>query len=171
MKKETYDKMLEKAQKYTHIIQIMSRALTLLVMLFYVIVVLFGAIGKIFDTQELATVIFVPAVVFVCITVFRHVVNRPRPYEKFQRQPLIPKETHGKSFPSRHVGSAAVIGITVCMATPFFCLGISLLFATAIMAVLRVISGVHFISDVLAGYFVGVIGGILGMLLMHVWFM
>lgn len=61
----------------------------------------------------LALSIIAPLVGFIAVSVFRYIVNRPRPYEKFDMPPVIPKDTHGRSFPSRHVFSAFIIAFTV----------------------------------------------------------
>ena len=52
--------------------------------------------------QLIARAVFVPAFVFLGGTLLRTRLNFPRPYEQPGFTPLVPKETHGKSFPSRH---------------------------------------------------------------------
>ena len=42
-----------------------------------------------------------PAVGFVLVSTLRRIINRPRPYEAFDCPSVIPKDTKGKSFPSR----------------------------------------------------------------------
>ena len=59
--------------------------------------------------QLIARAVFVPAFVFLGGTLLRARLNFPRPYEQPGFTPLVPKETHGKSFPSRHALSAAVL--------------------------------------------------------------
>lgn len=93
----------------------------------------------------------VPAVSFVLLSVGRAWINRPRPYETFQVPPVIKKDTKGHSFPSRHVFSAAMIAFTFLLVSPWMWLGAAFLCVTAALAVVRVVSGVHYISDVLAG--------------------
>ena len=53
-----------------------------------------------------------PAVGFVLVTALRRIINRPRPYEAFDCLSVIPKDTKGKSFPSRHAYSAFAIALT-----------------------------------------------------------
>ena len=50
--------------------------------------------------QLIARAVFVPAFVFLGGTLLRARLNFPRPYEQPGFTPLVPKETHGKSFPS-----------------------------------------------------------------------
>lgn len=105
---------------------------------------------------------FVPAVSFVLLSVFRHVVNRPRPYETFGVPPVIPKDTKGKSFPSRHVFSAALIAMTFLLMSPWIWLGGVFLCVVFMLAVVRVVSGVHYISDVIAGIVAAVAATVIG---------
>ena len=63
--------------------------------------------------QLIARAVFVPAFVFLGGTLLRARLNFPRPYEQPGFTPLVPKETHGKSFPSRHALSAAVLAAQI----------------------------------------------------------
>ena len=68
--------------------------------------------------QLIARAVFVPAFVFLGGTLLRARLNFPRPYEQPGFTPLVPKETHGKSFPSRHALSAAVLAAVWCYFYP-----------------------------------------------------
>lgn len=94
----------------------------------------------------------VPTVGFVLVSALRIVCGRMRPYERFGLPPVIPKKTKGKSFPSRHVFSAAIIAATfLVQSEPFLAVaGIVLALLALLLGVLRVVSGVHYISDVAA---------------------
>lgn len=105
--------------------------------------------------------ILVPMFSFIAVSLFRHVVNRPRPYEKFNVTSIIEKDTEGKSFPSRHVFSAFVIATTALILLPCEIIGIIMLIAATVLGIIRVVSGVHFISDVLAGAVVGILSGLI----------
>lgn len=104
----------------------------------------------------------VPFVGFVTLTIFRAAVNRPRPYETFGMEPVIPKDTKGKSFPSRHVFSAMMIAFTYLFLVEPIGPGILLLLAAILIAVIRIMSGVHYISDVLVGAAWAVASAVLG---------
>ncbi len=95
---------------------------------------------------------------FVLLTLLRKYVNAERPYEKFGFSPLIKKETVGCSFPSRHVFSASVIGMSIL---PVYSLwGGAVLFLALLMGALRVILGLHFIKDTAAGLLIGLAIGL-----------
>ena len=107
----------------------------------------------------------VPAVVFLLGTGVRRAINRPRPYETLGFAPLFPKNTKGQSFPSRHCFSAACIAAAAAWVSPLPALILGLLAVT--IALTRVLCGVHYISDVLAGLFFGAAASWAGFLL---WF-
>lgn len=93
--------------------------------------------------------LLVPAISFAAVTLFRRIFNAPRPYEKFGLPPAIEKDTAGKSFPSRHVFSVFIIAATIFYVHPSA--GILLGLLGVVLAVLRVIGGVHEPRDVIAG--------------------
>lgn len=102
----------------------------------------------------------VPAVVFVLGTVLRRAINRPRPYETLGFTPLFPKDTKGQSFPSRHCFSAACIAVAALPVSPAAALLLAVL--ALLIALTRVLCGVHYISDVLAGLGFGAAASWLG---------
>lgn len=106
----------------------------------------------------------VPAAGFVLLSAFRYLVNAPRPYEVFDVPPLVRKDTKGKSFPSRHVFSAFIIAFTAWQYYPS--LGVLLGISACLLAVTRVLAGVHFVRDVAAGAAIGLGLGALGFLIL-----
>ena len=132
-----------------------NRFLTACGFFLYSLLLLFLLLKR--ELLMLCSFIFIPAICFLTVTIFRKVINKQRPYEKLPIQSLIKKEKKGQSFPSRHVFSIFLI------ATLWFYfwkpIGIFLLIAGIFLAIVRVIGGVHFISDVCAGAFLGIIAG------------
>ena len=132
-----------------------NRFLTACGFLLYPLLLLFLLLKG--ELLMLCSFIFIPAICFLIVTIFRKLINKQRPYEKLPIQSLIKKEKKGQSFPSRHVFSIFLI------ATLWFYfwkpIGIFLLIAGIFLAIVRVIGGVHFISDVCAGAFLGIIAG------------
>lgn len=107
--------------------------------------------------------IMVPAFSFIFVTVLRAALNAKRPYELFAIDPLIPRNRAGKSFPSRHVFSAAIIACT--LGYVYLPWGIAAFIAASIVACLRVIGGVHFPRDVLAALILALACGAIGFVL------
>lgn len=113
---------------------------------------------------EIARSIFVPGLTFWGGTILRAKLNRPRPYEQPGFVPLVTKETHGHSFPSRHALSAAVLAMVWLYFYPvigWVMVGIALL-----ICVLRVLTGVHYVRDVVCGAALGFLLGYAGLWLL-----
>ncbi len=139
------------------LIRIANRATTLAVYLIYTVYVL----AQLFQQDSrLVETIAVPAVFFVLLSVARDKCNAHRPYEVLDIQPIIQKNTKGHSFPSRHVFSVFIIAAVI--AQQVLWLGIVLGIIGVLISVLRVIGGVHFPRDVLAGACIGIACGLLG---------
>lgn len=162
MKKETYIKMTQPFRENPGMakgIHIANKLCTGTMYLAYPLLLIYQFLQK--DAGLLRS-LTVPAISFVLLSIFRDKCNRPRPYETFQMPPVIKKDTKGHSFPSRHVFSAAMIALTFLWMSPWMWLGALFLCVTAVLAVVRVVSGVHYISDVLAGIIVAVIASVIG---------
>ena len=114
--------------------------------------------------QCIARAILVPGFVFLGGTLLRKKLNFPRPYEQPGFTPLVEKETHGQSFPSRHALSAAVLAAVWLSFYP--AVGGVMVAVTVAICVLRVLAGVHFPRDVIAGALLGFSLGIVGMRLL-----
>ena len=108
-------------------------------------------------------VLAVPAAVYILGTLLRAAINRPRPYEALNFTPLFPKDTKGQSMPSRHCFSAAAI--VAAAFTVWVPLGVAACLLAAVVAVTRVLTGVHYPSDVLAGLAFGAGAAVIGFLL------
>lgn len=108
-------------------------------------------------------VLLAPSIGFVLETALRAGINAPRPYEALDIKPLIHKGTKGKSFPSRHAYS--VFAIATCWLFYEPILGVALLLAGCVLAWIRVLGGVHFPRDVIAGAALGIAVGLVGCLI------
>ena len=112
--------------------------------------------------QVLIRFIGVPLACFILVTLSRIVIHKKRPYEAMDFHPINfnDKLKKGKSFPSRHTASAAVIAMAFLGYLPW--LGILLLVLALLVGASRIFSGMHYISDVAAGLAVGLIVGLIG---------
>lgn len=135
----------------------LNRLITTLIYVTYPLVLVYLVYIR---DDRLIRVVLAPAISFVFVSIFRHYVNAPRPYEVTEVEPIIEKESTGNSFPSRHVFSAFVIATTLYFISKP--LGIFLMIAGLLLAILRVVGGVHFPKDVIAGAIIGIASGILG---------
>ncbi len=147
---ETYSKIrnwfLEKGSRFK-LLRFIYKFLPLAVLISYPLLLLYLMIT---GSYKLLQCITVPLGVFVTVTLIRKFIDAQRPYEKLGLEPLVKKDTKGLSFPSRHTASAAVIAMTFLFVN--VPLGIIFLIAAALIAVSRVLAGVHFPRDVLAAF-------------------
>jgi membrane-associated phospholipid phosphatase len=171
MKKETYIKMTQPFRENPELakgIHIANKMCTGVMYLAYPLLLVYlffyANLSSYFSFKR---ALLVPAISFLLLTVVRALINRPRPYEKFEIPPVIKKDTKGNSFPSRHVFSATIIAMTFLLMSPWSWLGVFFLVVSVALAIVRVLSGVHYISDVVAGFFVAVLSGVLGYLIIY----
>ena len=160
MKKETYIKITQPFRDHPEVakgLHIINRICMLIMYVSYPSLLIFLYIKK---EETLTEVFLIPAISFVLLSLGRYFINRKRPYEAFDVPPVIPKKTKGKSFPSRHVFSATIIAMTYFMMSPWAWLGIILMVVALVEALVRVLSGVHYISDVVAGMAVGILASL-----------
>lgn len=113
--------------------------------------------GRYADAVRIAVV---PAVTFIAVTLLRMIVNRARPYEALDINPLIKKNKSGQSFPSRHAASVFIIAMAFLYINVYA--GIALFVLGVLMCLSRVLAGVHFPSDVVVGAAIGIALGIFG---------
>lgn len=111
-----------------------------------------------------AQAILVPGFAFLFCTILRDRLDRPRPYQQPGFQPLVPKDTLGKSCPSRHALSATVLAMVWLYFYP--AVGVFMLLIAALICLLRVLTGVHHGRDVLFGAAIGILFGYVGMWLL-----
>lgn len=124
-----------------------------IVIVFYVVYALLLGWACVSDPWRLVPLVGVTAVGFVAVSFFRRRFNAPRPYECCAIAPLIARDGAGKSFPSRHTFSAFAIAASWSVAS--VPVAVVLLVAAGVLAVCRVLGGVHFPRDVVAGALIG----------------
>ena len=173
MKKETYESMIATIKEQPLLakgIPLCNNLITKAIYIAYpclLIYLLFfnpslDFVIRYFFSSTFSSAFLVPLVSFVVLSIFRKAVNSPRPHEVFETAPLILKNTKGKSFPSRHVFSLFLIGTTFYFCCPIPEIGILILILGVLLACLRVVSGVHFIKDVITGALLGILMAELG---------
>lgn len=169
MTKENYKKMTQPFRDNVGLakgLHIANKLCTGVMYLAYpILLVYLYFFGKFSSYFSFKKALLVPAISFVLLSIVRALINRPRPYETFEMPPVIKKDTKGNSFPSRHVFSATMIAMTFLLMSPWSWIGMLFLCVSVLLAAVRVISGVHFISDVLAGIVVAMVAAIVGYLI------
>ena len=140
---------------YKKTIVLLNQSLTIL---FYILYPLNVIYVYLFQNKMLHNIILVPATSFLFVSLIRKIIKRQRPYEKYHYQSMIEKESKENPMPSRHVFSAVVIAMTFFYFNHF--IGMILLVLACCSAVVRVIGGVHYISDVIIGFLLGILAGL-----------
>jgi len=163
MTKTQYDKISRpfRSQKPQKALLAVNRLLTYTGYALYPLMVIYLFFTDFF---RCVCAVSVPGSGFILLTAVRRMINRPRPYETLDIAPIIKKDTRGNSFPSRHVFSMTEIAVTAFLISPV--LGGILLFFSVCLAVIRVIGGVHYPTDVAVGFLAGVVWCMIGYMIL-----
>lgn len=160
MTKEQYEKWSLPFRKWksgAKFLFVLDKLITGMVFLAYPALLFFFVIRQRF--ADLFFCFMIPAVSFLLVSFFRKIYSAPRPYEVLDISPLLKKTTKGKSFPSRHVFSIFMIGMTFFYWNAWS--GIVMGIFGILLAYIRVVGGVHFPKDVAAGALLGILCGLL----------
>ena len=109
--------------------------------------------------KQILIYVCIPASGFVILSFLRKKINAPRPYEEWNIKPLLDRDSPGQSMPSRHVFSATIISMACLHAS--LTMGMICLTLSAFLGLVRVLGGVHFPKDVVAGYICGLVWGVI----------
>ena len=149
---------IENKPVFLRLLRVFNRLMTVVIPIVYltllVITYLQEGLGK-----QVCVYVFIPASGFVILSFLRKKINAPRPYEEWDINPLLDRDSPGQSMPSRHVFSATIIS-TACLHASLS-VGIILLVLSALLGLVRVLGGVHFPQDVVVGYICGLVWGVL----------
>ena len=163
MKGESYKNMSAffsqtKARNTT--IKALHDVLPLVMYIFYPIQMATLAVNEGFGNEQFLKFTLIPFCTLILISVIRLIINAKRPYEVYDYEPPVNKNTLGKSFPSRHTVSAFIIAMAFMYIQPS--LGIIMLCLATAIGLTRILSGVHFVRDVVGGAAIGIIIGVIG---------
>ena len=137
-------------------INLLDKAITYITVIIYLAYLIYGFYQIPTDSGVLLyRSILIPAVSFIIVSLYRKIVSSPRPYQVYDFTPALKKDTEGKSFPSRHVFSIFIVSFTVMQTSVI--LGIIIFIAGIVLGIIRVVGGVHFIKDVVAGFAIAAI--------------
>lgn len=127
--------------------------------LFVIVYILGGVYVALTDFNYLFRYILVPFIALCYNSYLRKKLNRPRPFTENDIESLTEHKENG-SFPSNHATSAMVIAMALWHINPV--IGVLTVLMAIITGCSRVMVGVHYPIDVLAGWIIGLVLGILG---------
>ncbi len=136
-------------------LKLLNRLNTLLFYAVYPVLLLYVFIAH---QQKCWRILIVPVVSFVLLTLIRAKINRRRPYEEWNLNVLIPKDKAGESMPSRHIFSSSVISMAVL--SVHVPMGMIMLVISLSGGYMRIVGGVHYPTDVIAGFLLGILSGL-----------
>lgn len=139
-----------------YLLRLIYKILPIFVFASYPVMLVYTLIWR----QELfLQTLLVPAGVFILVTILRKIIGEQRPYEKYGVPSVFGKTTKGQSMPSRHTASAVIIALALLKIN--FCIGIIALCIALLIALSRILAGVHFIRDIAVGAGISILSGIL----------
>ncbi len=147
---------LSKHKKISTFIVYLCKGLSLIIYFSYILSILYLCLQR--DWKKLLPFLCIPASGFLIETLIRAKINAPRPYELLNLPPLDRKDTKGKSFPSRHAFSAAILSVAFYTLHPYF--GWILILFALLIGLCRILIGVHWIKDVVCGLIFGWVYGL-----------
>ena len=156
MKDEFYLKLNQRitmSSTASKVLPLLCNVLTFLVYISYFVIIGFLVVFK--DIKGLMIMIIPTGASFFAVSVARSVVNKPRPYEKMNITPLKSNPKSGKSFPSRHTFSAFAVAFSTYFIHPA-CFYV-LITVAVMIAVLRVLCGMHYVKDVVVGFLIAAV--------------
>lgn len=154
---ETITAGLRKKENASQLLTAADRLLAAVMYAAYPVLLVVTAMRETEVRVTVLSYILVPGISFLLLSFVRSRINRKRPYEEWKIDPLIHREGMGNSMPSRHVFSAVLISMCILRQNVF--LGVIFLILSACIAVVRVLGGVHYPRDVIAGYLIGAAAG------------
>lgn len=142
------------------VLKVLDKTITYITVLLYFGLLIYAAF---LIPSQGATLLYrstiIPGVSFIIVSLFRKILSAPRPYEVYGFTPALDKDTKGKSFPSRHVFSIFLVACTYLQVS--ILVGVTIMAMGLVLAVIRVVGGVHFIKDVVAGAVMAILIGII----------
>lgn len=105
------------------------------------------------DKTLLVSILIKATCTFLLTTLIRITTKRKRPFERYDFTPII-KHNPGTSFPSKHASSSLIISLLILNINTQ--IGVILVILSLLICLNRFLFGIHFISDLLAGYLIAI---------------
>ncbi len=117
---------------------------------FFSIIYLPTAVYLLFNSDPRSkSFILIPAAVYLITKLIPYLYNRRRPFVELKLKSLI-KQKKDHSFPSTHTASSLIISLAILNIN--FKIGIVMAFLAILTAFSRIMTGVHYPSDIIAAW-------------------
>lgn len=154
-----YPALIERVRAHPSLVRGLRAANRALTCLGYASYALLLVTVALLDASLLAECIIVPGASFLIVTALRALIDEERPYARMGYAPIIDKTTTGRSFPSRHAFCMFMIAaswLDLAVKThgalgAVDALAIILFASAVLLGTIRVVAGVHYLKDVIAG--------------------
>jgi membrane-associated phospholipid phosphatase len=146
---------LKEHDKLLKIVRFLNKTITKVTYLAYILLV---CVKLWVEPWQGIKILYVAGIPYLILSFFRTKINTRRPYEVYSFTPLIARKSNGKSFPSRHVFSIFIIATLLYF--QYCWLGVIFYGLGILLAIIRVVTGVHFPKDVVVGAIIGVLSGV-----------
>ena len=125
----------------------------------FIIIYVLGIITLLIKSDlGIVKLIAVPFFTLIFNTILRKLLNKPRPFLRKDVEMLVEHENSG-SFPSNHACSSMIISLSYLLVYPFLVpFFITFSFFTGLS---RIMTGVHYPIDVLCGWLISLISGLI----------
>ena len=153
------NKFMLNHKNFSKTVLLFNKTVTLLIYVFYPALLIF--LFKI-KFNNILQMVLVPLISLIILSVMRKAINFPRPFERFNITPLC-RCKKGCSMPSRHTFCIVIIALSSFLVNTV--LGSIIVFLGVILAVCRVLLGVHTIRDVTVAILSAVLSFIIGTLI------
>lgn len=131
---------------------------------FFFIIYGIGAAWLLLEAPLMAVkFIAIPFLVLCYNSFLRKIIGRTRPFVRFGLEPLLSHEANG-SCPSNHAASAMIISLAFWLISPY--ISIVLIIIAFFTGISRICAGVHYPLDVLIGWLIGGITGVVGFIIL-----
>jgi undecaprenyl-diphosphatase len=141
-------------KKFTVLLRIISfigrETIWMLLMVFYLLIF--------YDPQWFSYISSIFLLGVIIIGTIKKYMNRDRPFESLEEIKILERRPTSRSFPSWHAYNVVSQGLLLAYLLNSLVLAIIVLILTAIVSFSRVQLGVHYPSDVIFGFLVGLLG-------------
>lgn len=161
MTKKQYETLVSYIKNNKRLYRSLSECYKSTPIIMAIVFLITGLYTAFFLPDKLIRFLLIPLFTFCAVSLIRRVINRERPYDRFNIPPVFEYQSgKGKSFPSRHTASAVIIAMACLYIN--ITIGILMSVLAIIVGMVRVLTGMHYVTDVIGAIVMAFLVGMLG---------